>query len=233
MNSHPSQRIGLLYSGGLDSAVLLGHLLEKGRTVRPFYVRSGMHWEDAERRAAIQYLGAFRSSRIEPLVELTQDVGEVYGAHWSLHGQGVPDASTEDEAVYLPGRNLLLISKAALWCQLNGIHELALAILASNPFPDATGEFFTALERTLELATGEPLRVVRPFAELSKPEVMRLGRDFPLELSFSCIDPQGGLHCGACNKCAERQAAFSAAEIPDRTRYARRWPSSPTATPGA
>ena len=37
---------------------------------------------------------------------------------------------------------------------------------------------------------------------------MELGRDMPLELTFSCIDPRDGLHCGRCNKCAERQEAF-------------------------
>ena len=37
---------------------------------------------------------------------------------------------------------------------------------------------------------------------------MALGRGLPLELTFSCISPLRGLHCGHCNKCAERQAAF-------------------------
>ena len=35
-----------------------------------------------------------------------------------------------DEAVFLPGRNALLTIKAALWCQMHGINELAVATLA-------------------------------------------------------------------------------------------------------
>ena len=48
---------------------------------------------------------------------------------------------------------------------------------------------------------------------------MRLGRDYPLGLTFSCIAPERGLHCGGCNKCAERQEAFRDAGMADPTRY--------------
>ncbi len=232
MSKQLPERIGLLYSGGLDSAILLGRLLAAGHAVQPFYVRSGMHWEAVEQRAAEEFLAALASPQLEPMVVLSQSVAEVYGSHWSLTGTEVPDASTADAAVYLPGRNLLLVSKAALWCQLHGIRALALAVLASNPFPDATPEFFASLERTLELATGQPLSVLRPFERMSKREVMLLGEQFPLELGFSCIDPQASLHCGECNKCAERQDAFSAAGILDRTPYAKTNLSRRAAAPG-
>jgi 7-cyano-7-deazaguanine synthase len=55
---------------------------------------------------------------------------------------------------------------------------------------------------------------------MTKRQVMELGRDLPLELTFSCISPVDSLHCGRCNKCAERQAAFRDAGLPDGTRYA-------------
>jgi hypothetical protein len=49
---------------------------------------------------------------------------------------------------------------------------------------------------------------------------MQLGANLPLELTFSCIDPHCLLHCGRCNKCAERRAAFADAGLADRTVYA-------------
>ena len=55
---------------------------------------------------------------------------------------------------------------------------------------------------------------------MNKQQVMALGRNLPLELTFSCIAPAGGLHCGRCNKCAERQNAFRDAGITDKTSYA-------------
>jgi 7-cyano-7-deazaguanine synthase len=49
---------------------------------------------------------------------------------------------------------------------------------------------------------------------------MRLGAGLPLEHSFSCIEPMAGLHCGRCNKCGERKAAFRMADMNDPTCYA-------------
>jgi 7-cyano-7-deazaguanine synthase len=49
---------------------------------------------------------------------------------------------------------------------------------------------------------------------------MRLGRGLPLEQTFSCIRPERDLHCGRCNKCAERRHAFAEADMADPTRYA-------------
>lgn len=212
--------VGLLLSGGLDSAILLGHLLAQGLQVQPFYVRAHLHWEAAEERAARRFCAALACPQLAELVTLEMPVADLYRNHWSVTGRQVPDASTPDEAVYLPGRNALLVIKAALWCQLHGIRELALAPLSSNPFSDATDDFFAAFEAALNLAGEGTLRVIRPFGHLHKRDVMLLGQGMPLELTMSCIAPVGDDHCGECNKCAERQEAFRAAGMPDPTRYA-------------
>jgi 7-cyano-7-deazaguanine synthase len=211
---------GLLLSGGLDSTALLCHFLEQGRRVQPFYVWSDVAWADAELTAVQRLTRALASPLLAPLVVLRLPLGDLYDIHWSVTGQDVPDADSPDEAVFLPGRNLLLVMKAAVWCQIHGIGQLALAPLASNPFPDATPRFFAAFERTLALAGPQPVRLLRPVAGLTKSELIRLARTYPLEASFSCIAPVGELHCGRCNKCAERRAAFAAAEMNDPTEYA-------------
>jgi 7-cyano-7-deazaguanine synthase len=214
------ETVGLLLSGGLDSGILLWELLAAQCTVRPFYIRSGLSWEPAEIAAVRALLAAAAQPRLLDLVELEMPTADVYGDHWSITGHNVPDALTPDAAVYLPGRNALLILKAALWCQLHDVSQLALAPLKSNPFPDASDEFFAALERMLRLATGRPVAILRPFAQLEKTQVMHRGSRFPLEQTFSCIDPVDASHCGRCNKCHERRQAFLTAGIHDPTRYA-------------
>jgi 7-cyano-7-deazaguanine synthase len=215
------RRTGLLLSGGLDSGILLLHLLGLGYEVRPFYVRSRLCWEEAE-VAMLRKLLAFASQpALRDLVTLDMPADDLYGPHWSVTGQGVPDAGSADEAVYLPGRNALLLLKPALWCLRQGLPQLALAPLRANPFLDARAEFFAALELMLAQATGQQLRIWRPFGELEKSQVMQLGRGYPLELTFSCIDPIEGLHCGRCNKCNERRWAFRNANMPDPTHYWR------------
>jgi 7-cyano-7-deazaguanine synthase len=219
MLAAPSAPIGLLISGGLDSAVLLGHLLHRGRVVQPLYVRAGLHWEAAEKSALDRLLARLAGPKLRPLVSFDMPLADIYADHWSVTGRDVPDHRTPDESVYLPGRNALLLIKAVVWCELNGITELALAPLGSNPFSDATPEFFRDFQAALNRATGAALSIIRPFADLHKRDVMALGHGLPLELTFSCIAPIEGNHCGGCNKCAERREAFRLAGITDHTHY--------------
>lgn len=218
----PDGPLGILISGGIDSAVLLGEAARVYSAVHPIYIRTGSLWEDIEYIYLLRFLKAMHGKAVQPLTVLDMPVADLYPkGHWSLSGDQVPDARSPDEAVYLPGRNVLLLSKALIWCHLHGVNELAMATLAANPFPDATSRFCEAFAEAVGMAVSVKLRVLRPYAELSKPAVVLRGKDMPLEYTFSCIQPRDGRHCGACNKCAERRKAFTQAGILDPTDYAR------------
>jgi 7-cyano-7-deazaguanine synthase len=216
--NHPATT-GLLFSGGVDSAVLLDQLLVRGWRVAPFYVRTGCVWESCELDAARRFLEAARQPRLSDLVLLDMPLDDLYAAHWSMTGADVPDETSPDEAVYLFGRNPLLLIKPALWCLQHGIEQLALATLAGNPFEDATPEFFARFEEMFGAATGGRVHIARPFDRLPKHRVMEMGRHLPLELTFSCLAPVAGVHCGRCNKCAERRKAFRRLLLADPTAY--------------
>jgi 7-cyano-7-deazaguanine synthase len=220
MSREPASAVAVLISGGLDSAVLCVDLLRNHPRVIPIYVRSGLQWEQAELAATKTFLAAVQAPELEELVVLDEPVRDVYGKHWSTDGQDVPGSETPDEAVYLPGRNVLLTVKAAVWCRLRDVGELSLGSLGSNPFPDSSPEFFRDLESVLSRALAGAPRLTRPFEKLSKRDVVQRGRQLPLHLTFSCIHPIDGLHCGSCNKCAERRRGFRDAGVADRTRYA-------------
>jgi 7-cyano-7-deazaguanine synthase len=223
MQESETPTVAVLISGGVESAVLCGDYLRSHRRVQPIYVSCGLYWERDELAAARAFLDAIAGEgggELAPLVVLDEPIRDVYGPHWSTDGEGVPASGTPDEDVYLPGRNLLLTVKSALWCQLRKVPELALGSLATNPFSDGTPEFFNRLEAVIGQALSGSPRLIRPFARLHKPDVIALGDGLPLELTFSCIRPVDGLHCGACSKCAERRDGFRDAGRIDRTRYA-------------
>lgn len=199
-------RIGLLFSGGVDSTILLHALLEESIEVTPIYVRCGLVWEDAERSAVDVILQREARANLQPLVELAAPMADLHGEHWSTTGDNTPDRWSSDEAVYLPGRNAALCMKAMLWCQLHDVPALAMATLASNPFADATEEFARSLSAALT-ACGGWVSILRPFESFSKSDILARWPSAPVELSLSCISPQQGEACGACNKCAERTRA--------------------------
>ncbi len=211
--------VAALMSGGLDSAVMLCELARIHREVFPIYVRCGLPWEDEEQRCVRQFIDRVANSRIQPVLVLDYPMRDVYGHAWYATGQGVPGYAEPDELWEIPGRNLILLSKAGVWAALHGVRLLALGILASNPFSDATPHFFTSLEATLSAALRTCITVLRPLAGMHKSDVVRLGAGLPLELTLSCARPVEGRHCGTCGKCRERIEAFAAAGVKDPTEY--------------
>lgn len=214
--------VAVLASGGVDSAILVAELLRRHPGVHPIYLRFGLAWEATEEAHLRSFLETLTGPPPRPLVVLDVPIAPVYGSHWSLSGQDVPDERSTDDAVYLPGRNLLLLALPSVWCALHGVHAIALGTLKGNPFPDATDAFFADFSALVQRGMDHVLEVVTPFAGLVKADVLELGRGLALERTFSCIDPKEGRHCGRCNKCAERAHAFSASSIEDITDYVHR-----------
>jgi 7-cyano-7-deazaguanine synthase len=213
----------VLFSSGLDSAVLAA---AEARTavVHPLYVSTGLAWEREELAAVDRLLAAPAFAGMAPLARLSFTVEDVYSpTHWALRGTP-PGFDTPDEDVYLTGRNVILLSKAAIYCATRKIPRIALGPLAGNPFPDATAEFFSTMARALSLGLAHDLTVEAPFVTKDKSDVIQLGAALgvPLELTLSCMNPRDGLHCGQCSKCRERRDAFHEAGVADPTSYATR-----------
>ena len=211
----------VLFSAGLDSAVLAAAEARNGR-VHPIYVSCGLAWEAQELEAVERLLATPAFDGVSPITRLTFTARDLYpSTHWAVTGNP-PAFDTPDEDVYLAGRNVMLLSKAAIHCARNSVHRIALATLSNNPFPDATPEFFAVLGRALSLGLDHDIEVATPFSSLHKSEVVTLGVELgvPLELTLSCMNPQAGNHCGLCSKCRERRDAFHEARVEDRTEYA-------------
>lgn len=143
-----------------------------------------------------------------PLTVLDVPTRDVYGAHWGFHGRGIPGARSQDAAVYLPGRNALLLTAAGVFAAVRNIPVLYIGTLSANPFGDATAVFYRTQARTLSLALGKSLRIEAPFRRKAKKNLVPWARALPLRHVFSCLNPRGFAPCGRCNKCAELQRIF-------------------------
>ena len=190
--------------------------------VHPIYVSAGLAWEAEELEAVDRLLRAPAYASLSPLARLTFTVRDLYPAtHWALRGEP-PAFDTPDEDVYLTGRNIVLLSKAGIYCAQHGIRRIALGPLAGNPFPDATAGFFAAMARALSLGLAHELTIDAPFASMHKADVIGLGAELgvPLELTLSCMNPRDGRHCGQCSMGRERRDAFREAKTADPTEYA-------------
>jgi 7-cyano-7-deazaguanine synthase len=222
----------VLLSGGLDSAVLAAHEAQAA-TVLPVYVGVGLAWESGERRMVDRLLAApVFAGKTLPLAQVEFTMRDVYPpTHWAI--RGVPPAyDSPDEDVYLTGRNLVLLTKAAVVAARSEAHRIALGPLAGNPFPDARPEFFAAMSTAVSLGLDHAIEIATPFLNWDKARVIRRGVELgvPLEFTLSCMNPTAGapdalpMHCGLCSKCRERRDAFDEAGVADPSIYASRSP---------
>lgn len=200
--------------------------------VQPLYVSVGLAWEEAERMYVERFLSTLGGRfDVRPLARLSIDMRDIYpAAHWAIVGRP-PAYHTPDEDVYLPGRNVVLLGKAGVYCASAGIGRLVMGTLGHNPFPDATPAFRDAMADALTKGLARRLVIDAPYAQESKATVIRRGvaLGLPLELTLSCMNPVAGdetaqpalpRHCGCCSKCRERHDAFVEAAHADPTDYA-------------
>ena len=234
--SEDGQGVAVLCSGGLDSAVLLAEVARE-RTpalVQPLYISVGLAWEAQELAAMARLLETPAFLGMRPMASLRFDMRDIYPpTHWAVRGEP-PAFDTPDEDVYLEGRNIVLLTKAAVFMARANLTQVFLGPLAGNPFPDATPAFFNTMARALSLGLDAHLEIATPFAELQKADVIKLGHAIgvPLELTLSCMQPSDGastelrasVHCGRCSKCRERRDAFREAGIDDLTVYREKPP---------
>jgi 7-cyano-7-deazaguanine synthase len=216
----------VLFSGGVDSAILLGQTLRAGTPAWPLYVLQGYRWEKEELAAARRFHRALKKqfgARLGGLSVARLESPGGAAPPWASAAKGraaaVPDEASPDEAVYLPGRNLALIAQGAMLALRLGVARVQLGTLKANPFPDARPAFFRAAERAVYEAMRWKIEIETPLARMNKTEALRAGAGLPLEFTISCLQPAGGIQCGRCNKCEERRRAFAEAGLIDGANY--------------
>ena len=209
----------VLVSGGIESSVLLNDALGRYDRVTPIYIKNHLRWEDTEVFCLKNFVRCLKQNNLRPLTILDLTMRDLYDAHWSITGIKIPSGKSPDDSVYLPGRNIIFLSKAACFAAMKGIASIEIGVLRGNPFPDATKGFFKKISDVLSIGLKLDIEVKAPFQKMRKEDVIAMGKKLPLEFTFSCLNPKGYEHCGECNKCVERKKAFFAAGVFDKTKY--------------
>ena len=217
----------VLLSGGLDSATVLAQARADGFACFCLSVRYGQRHSaelDAARRVAAS-LGAARHE----IVDI--DLARFGGSSLTDASIDVPIAGLGPgiPSTYVPARNTVLLALALSWAEAAGARDIFYGANAVDysGYPDCRPPFVQAFEHLANLATkagveGSPFRVHAPIIDLRKEDIiragLRLGVDYGLTVSCYQADAQGRA-CGVCDACRLRAAGFSAAGVPDPTRY--------------
>jgi 7-cyano-7-deazaguanine synthase len=115
------------------------------------------------------------------------------------------------------------------WAEVLGAADIFVGVNAVDysGYPDCRPEYIEAFELLARLATkagveGMRTRIQAPLIAMSKAQIISAGSELGVDfgLTVSCYQASGdGGACGKCDSCRLRAAGFSAAQIPDPTRY--------------
>jgi 7-cyano-7-deazaguanine synthase len=215
-------RLVLVYSGGLDSTVLLYHLQAACHEVRALSVDYGQR--HARELQAARAITAGRGVE-HRLVDLSALSALFPDRALTSGGADLPRVEYSPASLALttvPNRNMVLLSVALAWAADQKLDGVAYAA-HSGPatYPDCRPAFAEAMDAAARLCDWEPLRVLAPFVSWSKGDVVRRGAELgvPFARTWSCY-AGGEKHCGVCGTCRDRRAAFGQAGVPDPTAYA-------------
>lgn len=212
-----------IFSGGLDSTVMLHQLIGGGDEVLALSVDYGQrHRRELEHARSIATDLGLRwqladLSAIRPLLagssQTSDDVPVPHGHY----------AAENMKQTVVPNRNMIMLAVAAGWAISEKADRVAYGAHAGDHtiYPDCRPEFADALGKAIALADWHHVALHCPFIKLSKTDIVRLGAELGVDFArtWSCYEG-GKLHCGRCGTCVERREAFAKAGVTDPTQYA-------------
>lgn len=211
----------LCYSGGLDSTVLLYHLLSEGKLVRCLGVHYGQR-HSRELNAALMICN-FAGVHFQTL-DLS-GIKHIFKGSSQTDDVPVPEGHYAEESMKLtvvPNRNMILLSLATAYAISSGCEEVAYAAHSGDHtiYPDCRPEFVEALDGAIRLCDWKKVALYVPFTKWTKADIARRGAELnaPLRLTWTCYKG-GERHCGKCGSCTERREAFQLAGVQDSTEY--------------
>lgn len=203
----------VLLSGGLDSTTTLYYALDKGYACQALIFDYGQRHK-RELRSAVAVAkrvkvpyhiikiklpwkgSSLLDSRVPlPVSRSTKNIGKI-----------IP-------STYVPARNTIFLSFALSFAEAVGAQAIFIGAnaLDYSGYPDCRPDYYAAYQKVIEKGTkAKKIKIVTPLIDLTKAEIIKLGRKLgaPLEMTWSCY--QGGKEpCGVCDSCRLRAKGFS------------------------
>jgi len=210
-------KILVLFSGGIDSTTALHWALSRGGSVEALTFDYGQRHRLEVRmaRQICRRLGV-------PQHIIKIDLRQIGGS--SLTDAKVPLPEFKNlgrlgdgpPATYVPFRNGIFLSLAAAWAEAHGGCEIVCGfnVVDSPNYPDTRRPFVRAMERAINQGTGAAwsgnfLRILAPFVNMRKSEIIKTGLRLAADYSYSISCYRGKeAPCGKCSACLLRKRAW-------------------------
>lgn len=207
----------LIYSGGMDSTVLLYAYKHEIKLCTAF--NYGSKHNDMEYSMAL--VNSLKTGI--PLIRINLDfINKHFKSDLLQSGGDIPEGHYEDQSMkstVVPFRNGIMLSIAVGLAESNGLDTVLIANHSGDHaiYPDCRESFINAIDKAASSGTYNHIRIISPYNDLSKREIALIGKEKGVDFSktYSCYKG-GKIHCGVCGTCTERKEAL---EGFDTTKY--------------
>lgn len=206
-----SEKVVVIYSGGMDSFTLLNESVAQGKKVYALSFNYGQ-----KHSKELHY-----AQKVCDQLGIPHKVVDITAIHQLLLGSSltddieIPDGHYEEESMkstVVPNRNMVMLSLAIAYAVsveasavLFGAHGGDHAI-----YPDCRPEFVEKMAAVSRVANYEEVDVQAPYIHLNKTEILSRGLALGLDYgkSWTCYKGRERA-CGKCGACQERIEAFT------------------------
>jgi 7-cyano-7-deazaguanine synthase len=207
----------VLFSGGIDSTTALYWALREKKNV------SALSFDYGQRhKLEIQLSRKITDDLGIPHKILKVNLKQIGGSSLTDSSLPLPQVRQPEDieeglpSTYVPFRNGIFLALSAAWAEVNEINEIVCGfnVIDSPNYPDTRISFVEAMEKAVNAGTkaafgGEKIRILAPFLNLQKSEIIKKGLAWGADYSYSVSCYRGSeIPCLECSSCLLRQKAW-------------------------
>jgi 7-cyano-7-deazaguanine synthase len=216
-----TEKVVVIYSGGMDSFTVLNRALQDGKEVYALSFDYGQrHVKELE-----------CASTVCKKLSVTHKVIDISAINQLLAGSSltddveIPEGHYEAESMkstVVPNRNMILISLAVAYAVSVGADQVYYGAHSGDHaiYPDCRPEFVEKMNDVCKIANYESVEVYSPYLTVSKTAILTDGLAMGLDYSdtWTCYNGRDKA-CGKCGACQERLEAFADNQATDPIDY--------------
>jgi len=221
MPEKPSEKVVVIYSGGMDSFTLLHKAINEGKKVYALSFNYGQRHSKE-----LHY-----AQKVCDDLAIPHKIVDITAINQLLLGSSltddieIPEGHYEEESMkstVVPNRNMIMLSLAVGYAV--SIHAEAVYYGAHGGdhaiYPDCRPEFIDKMNAVSQVANYEAVDIIAPFSQQNKIDILREGLAMGLDYgkTWTCYNGRERA-CGKCGSCQERLEAFAENGMTDSLVY--------------
>ena len=216
-----TNKVVVIYSGGMDSFTVLNRALHDGKEVFALTFDYGQrHVKE------IEY-----ASTVCKSLDVNHKVIDISAINQLLAGSSltddidIPEGHYEAESMkstVVPNRNMILLSLAVGYAVSVGASQVYYGAHSGDHaiYPDCRPEFVMKMNEVCKIANYESVEIFSPYLAVTKSDILTDGLKMGLKYdnTWTCYNGREKA-CGQCGACQERLEAFSDNNVTDPLNY--------------